>query len=113
MQAAQTDRIRSRLRGKSLGLFDMLADGGAVDVETLFEGLNSQEGDFRASDMAERIRRYAARLNLDLAPHGLRAAQVGASRYIIETIVAPKKASMFFFEKKNQKTFGHLRTSTG
>jgi hypothetical protein len=105
MQAEQTDTIRNRLRGKPLGLFDMLADGGPVEIDTLFEALNSQEGDFAPSEMAERIRRYAAQLNLELAPHGMRTAHVGAAGYIMEKAAArrahePSKASqerVFFF----------------
>jgi hypothetical protein len=135
MQARLTDKIRSRLRGKSLGLFDLLADGGPVEIETLFEGLNSQEGDFGPSEMDERIRRYAAQLNLELGPHGLRVTRAGACGYMIEkngaarqetsrtaarrlsavgTIpTAREKASVFFFEKKNQKTFAPSRSPAG
>jgi hypothetical protein len=135
MQAEQTEKIRSRLRGKPLGLFDMLADGGPVEIETLFEALNSQEGDFVPSEMEERIRRYAAQLNMELAPQGLRTAHVGAAGYIMvkdaagkardaalraqtKRLAAPESSSarqgrVFFFEKKNQKTFATSRTSAG
>jgi hypothetical protein len=83
VKSSQKAAARCRLRGKTLALFDMLADGGAVEIETLFEGLSGDDS-AGAREMRERVDRYAAKLKLALEPHGWSVGQDGAARYLIE-----------------------------
>jgi hypothetical protein len=92
VQSSQKAAACYCLRGKTLELFDMLADGGAVQIEPLSEGLSRDDGT-GAQEIGERVGRYLGSLNLGLKPHGLVVGQDGAARYVIERATLSAKDS--------------------
>jgi len=72
-------------------MFDILADGGQVDVEPLFENLSGRDG-ASLREMRKYLGRYRARLNRELRESGQQVRQVhliGNSTYILARRAGP------------------------
>jgi hypothetical protein len=66
------NNVRAQIKGpKLIGMFDLLADGGAVDMDTLFDALNSTPGIYEPRAKLMRLRAYAERLNDFIQKYGL------------------------------------------